>query len=112
MFEVWDCPKGASGIADEDRLDWMRSVDMAVVVSQGQNEIDDLKQRGFDILPHCERMLNSCVQFGPSQVTAGRALMVSLGLCLLAGSLVFISFESLGIAAALFGLAGLLLYFA
>ena len=35
----------------------MRSVDMAVVVSQGQNEIDDLKQKGLDILPHRERML-------------------------------------------------------
>ena len=28
-----------------ERLDWMRSVDMAVVVSQSQNEIDDLKHR-------------------------------------------------------------------
>src|SRR5277367_6654092 len=35
----------------------MQSVDMAVVVSQGQNEIDDLKQKGLDILPHRERML-------------------------------------------------------
>jgi type I restriction enzyme, R subunit len=40
-----------------ERLDWMRSVDMAVVVSQSQNEIDDLKQKGLDILPHRERML-------------------------------------------------------
>nr|WP_253075565.1 MULTISPECIES: type I restriction endonuclease subunit R [unclassified Bradyrhizobium] len=39
-----------------ERLAWMRSVDMAVVVSQGQNEIDDLKQKGLDILPHRERM--------------------------------------------------------
>ena len=29
---------------------------MAVVVSQSQNEIDDLKQKGLDILPHRERM--------------------------------------------------------
>lgn len=43
-----------AGLAE--RLDWMRSVDMAVVVSQGQNEIDDLKQKGLDILPHRERM--------------------------------------------------------
>lgn len=43
-----------SGLAE--RLDWMRSVDMAVVVSQSQNEIDDLKQKGLDILPHRERM--------------------------------------------------------
>lgn len=34
-----------------ERLSWMRSVDMAVVVSQSQNEIDDLKQKGLDILP-------------------------------------------------------------
>jgi type I restriction enzyme R subunit len=39
-----------------ERLDWMRSVDMAVVVSQSQNEIDDLKRKGLDILPHRERM--------------------------------------------------------
>src|SRR5262249_25812638 len=39
-----------------ERLDWMRSVDMAVVVSQSQNEIDDLKQKGLDILPHRTRM--------------------------------------------------------
>ena len=45
----------APGLAE--RLDWMRSVDMAVVVSQSQNEIDDLKQKGLDILPHRERML-------------------------------------------------------
>lgn len=38
--------------------------------------------------------------------------MAALGLCLLAISLVCISFESLGIATALFGIAGLLLYFA
>jgi type I restriction enzyme R subunit len=39
-----------------ERLEWMRSVDMAVVVSQSQNEIDDLKQKGLDILPHRQRM--------------------------------------------------------
>jgi type I restriction enzyme R subunit len=43
-----------AGLAE--RLAWMRSVDMAVVVSQSQNEIDDLKQKGLDILPHRERM--------------------------------------------------------
>jgi type I restriction enzyme R subunit len=37
-------------------LDWMRSLDMAVIVSQSQNEIDDLKQKGLDILPHRQRM--------------------------------------------------------
>jgi type I restriction enzyme, R subunit len=39
-----------------ERLDWMRSLDIAVIVSQSQNEIDDLKQKGLDILPHRERM--------------------------------------------------------
>ena len=43
-----------AGLAE--RLDWMRSVDMAVIVSQSQNEIDDLKQKGLNILPHRERM--------------------------------------------------------
>ncbi len=39
-----------------ERLEWMRSVDMAVVISQSQNEIDDLKQKGLEILPHRRRM--------------------------------------------------------
>jgi type I restriction enzyme R subunit len=43
-----------AGLAE--RLHWMRKVDMAVVVSQSQNEIDDLKQKDLDILPHRERM--------------------------------------------------------
>jgi type I restriction enzyme R subunit len=38
-----------------ERLCWMRAVDMAVVVSQSQNEIDDLKAMGLDIRPHRER---------------------------------------------------------
>ncbi len=29
---------------------------MAVVVSKGQNEVDDLRKKGLDILPHRERM--------------------------------------------------------
>jgi type I restriction enzyme R subunit len=40
----------------EERLSWMRDVDFAVVVSQGQNEIADLKAKGLDILPHRKRM--------------------------------------------------------
>jgi type I restriction enzyme, R subunit len=39
-----------------ERLAWMRSVDMAVVVSQSQNEIADLRAKGLDILPHRERL--------------------------------------------------------
>jgi type I restriction enzyme R subunit len=46
----------AEGVAIAGRLAWLRELDMAVVVSQGQNEIDDLRKKGLDILPHRERM--------------------------------------------------------
>ncbi|ARO23977.1 type I site-specific deoxyribonuclease HsdR subunit protein [Rhizobium sp. TAL182] len=46
----------AEGAAIAERLMWLREVDMAVVVSQSQNEIDDLRKKGLDILPHRERM--------------------------------------------------------
>ena len=46
----------AEGAAIAERLVWLRELDMAVVVSQGQNEIDDLKKKGLDILPHRERL--------------------------------------------------------
>ena len=46
----------AEGAAIADRLVWMRSLDMAVVVSQSQNEIGDMRDRGLDILPHRARM--------------------------------------------------------
>lgn len=38
------------------RIHLMETTDMAVVVSQGQNEIADLDRRGLDIRPHRERM--------------------------------------------------------
>ena len=38
------------------KLEWMRETDMAVVVSQEQNEIQTFQKWGFDILPHRERM--------------------------------------------------------
>lgn len=46
----------AEGAAIVERLDWMRSLDTAVVVSQSQNEIGDMKAKGLDILPHRTRM--------------------------------------------------------
>jgi type I restriction enzyme R subunit len=46
----------AEGAAIADRLMWLRELDMAVVVSQGQNEVDDLRRKGLDIRPHRERM--------------------------------------------------------
>ena len=41
-----------------DSIRYMRETDMAVVVSQAQNEAEDLAKRGLDILPHRKRMLN------------------------------------------------------
>ena len=48
----------AEGAALLERLDWMRSLDMAVVVSQSQNEIADLDEISLDIRPHRARMLD------------------------------------------------------
>ena len=39
------------------RIRLMEGTDMAVVVSQGQNEVEDLRAKGLDITPHRERML-------------------------------------------------------
>jgi type I restriction enzyme R subunit len=37
-------------------IERMQKTDMAVVVSQSQNEIEDLRKRGVDIMPHRRRM--------------------------------------------------------
>ncbi|HEY9086845.1 MAG TPA: type I restriction endonuclease subunit R [Anaerolineaceae bacterium] len=39
------------------KIDYMLSTDMAVVVSQGQNEIEDMQEKGLDIKPHRKRMV-------------------------------------------------------
>jgi hypothetical protein len=44
------------GLGDE--VAYMESTDMAVVVAQGQNEIEEMAAKGFDIKPHQERMVN------------------------------------------------------
>ncbi len=41
-----------------DKLIYMNQTDMAVIVSQSQNEIEDLKAKGVDITPHRKRMNN------------------------------------------------------
>ena len=41
-----------------DRIRLMETTDMAVVVSQSQNEIHDMEQKGLDIRPHRKRILN------------------------------------------------------
>ena len=40
-----------------DKIIFMQDTDMAVVVSQSQNEVEDLKKKGVDIRPHRERMV-------------------------------------------------------
>jgi type I restriction enzyme, R subunit len=46
---------GAEKEALQIRLAWMKEADMAVVVSQGQNEIADMAAKGLDIRKHRER---------------------------------------------------------
>ncbi len=43
--------------AIKERLQFMDSTDMAVVVSPSQNEIGEMKARGLDIAPHRKRMV-------------------------------------------------------
>ena len=43
----------------QQRLDVLQSTDMALIVSPGQNEIEQLKKRGLDIVPHRKRMNES-----------------------------------------------------
>ena len=40
----------------ETKIHYMEETDMAAIVSPGQNEIDDLRQKGVDITPHRARM--------------------------------------------------------
>ncbi len=40
-----------------EKIAFMETTDMAVIVSQAQNEIADLKAKGLDIVPHRQRML-------------------------------------------------------
>ncbi len=53
-----DSPEWQHGQTLEERLEMLESTDMAVVVSQGQNEIAEMKEKGLDILPHRKRMVN------------------------------------------------------
>jgi type I restriction enzyme R subunit len=42
----------------EERIARMKETDMAVVVSQGQNEIQEMADKGLDIRPHRKRMVD------------------------------------------------------
>lgn len=52
-------PKASLGDAKAlvEKIKMMESTDMAVVVSQSQNEVEELKEKGLNITPHRERML-------------------------------------------------------
>lgn len=39
------------------KIEFMKSFDMAAIISGSQNEIDDFKKRGIDIKPHRERLI-------------------------------------------------------
>ena len=41
----------------EARIKYMEETDMAVVVSQQQNEVEEFKKKGLDIEPHRKRMV-------------------------------------------------------
>src|SRR6266571_3035847 len=40
----------------QEKIAYMQTTDMAVVISKSQNEIDDLRRKGLDIIPHRRRM--------------------------------------------------------
>ena len=41
----------------DQKIEYMEKTDIAVVVSQSQNEIEDLKKKGVNIIPHRTRMV-------------------------------------------------------
>lgn len=45
----------------EAKRQFMRETDMAVVISQSQNEIDFFRSKGLDILPHRQRIVNDAL---------------------------------------------------
>lgn len=61
--KITDLEKGLVHIADDQerviraqQIDWMRRTEMAVVVSDEQNEVKKFKDWGLDIIPHRKRM--------------------------------------------------------
>ena len=48
VFERWEL---------DNKIKYMEKTDMAVVVSQSQNEVEDMRKKGLDIVPHRKRML-------------------------------------------------------
>ena len=46
----------------ESEIAYMKETDMAVIVSQSQNEIGEMKARGLDIFPHRKRMVTESLE--------------------------------------------------
>lgn len=55
-YPATDATAEQSALAE--KIAYMESTDMAVVVSQAQNEVADLKAKGLDIAPHRQRLVN------------------------------------------------------
>jgi type I restriction enzyme R subunit len=53
----WDGADGDTRREIEERIAQMKETDMAVVVSQGQNEIAEMSEKGLDIRPHRKRIV-------------------------------------------------------
>ncbi|WP_404344908.1 type I restriction endonuclease subunit R [Vreelandella venusta] len=53
----------------QDQITWMRETEMAVVVSNEQNEVKKFKDWGLDIIPHRKRMKDG---FTVKEMTGGR----------------------------------------
>jgi len=50
-------PSGANKASLQKKIKFMEETDMAVVVSQSQNEIHDFLEKGLEIMPHRKRMV-------------------------------------------------------
>jgi len=55
--DLKDSPEWQHGQTLTKRLELLQTTDMAVVVSQGQNEIAEMAEKGLDIRPHRRRMV-------------------------------------------------------
>lgn len=81
ISEAWDAriaelEKGLAHVSDDQerviraqQIDWMRQTEMAVVVSDEQNEIKKFKDWGLDIIPHRKRMKDG---FAVKEMVGGR----------------------------------------
>ena len=55
--EIKKCTSQQEAQEMKRKLEWMQETEMAVVISQEQNEMDTFKKWGLDILPHREKMM-------------------------------------------------------